>query len=135
MKLVETWNAPPDRAHAHAVLTHDRGGHHSRLLVLVGALSSLPHYRGHRPAGTGLAPRRRRDGARPRVVVPILPAKRAVRRIGLPIEVERCRDQRVNVAQGGGDGQNSGGNAEGSAPGESVAIAANFAVAPASGDR
>jgi hypothetical protein len=30
-------------------------------------------------------------GAHPRVVVPILPAKRAVRRIGLPVDVERCR--------------------------------------------
>ena len=99
-----TLERAPGRAHAHAVLADDRGCDHGRLLVPAGALPGLPHHRRRRPADARLAPRRGRDGSYPGAVVPILPAERAVRRIRLPVEVERCRGvlrgaQRQQVGQ------------------------------------
>jgi hypothetical protein len=51
----------------------------------------MPHHRRHRPTEARLAPRRGRDGPYCGAVMPILPTERAIRRIGVPVEGERCR--------------------------------------------
>ena len=65
--------------------------HRGWLLVHKGALPGLPHYRRCRPADARLAPRRGRDGSYPGIVMSLLPPECAVRRIGVPVEVERGR--------------------------------------------
>jgi hypothetical protein len=52
---------------------------------------ALPHHRRRRPADARLAPRRRRNGAHARALVPIMPTERALRRTRLPVEGQRCR--------------------------------------------
>ncbi len=68
-----------------------RRGHQGRLLLPVGSLSGLSHDPDRRPAHARSSPRRCGDQPRPHTVVPILPPERALRGIGVPIEVERCR--------------------------------------------
>ena len=87
--LVAVWNERQAKRMPMLFSPTIRRGHHGRLLVPVGALSSLPHHRRRRSPVARLAPRRGRHGSYPRAIVPLLPPACAVRRTRLLVEMQR----------------------------------------------
>lgn len=94
----------PGEAHADAVLTDDRRRGYGSPLVLVGPLPSLPHDQCNRPADARSAPGRRGDKPHTGVVLPLMPAKRAVRRAGAALKDQHRRRDAARADTAGAEG-------------------------------